>query len=168
MAVNHRLGEASMKRNKGAKKRQQTIPVWTLAQANNAIPYLASVMQTAREYRLEAQRHDLTARRLTRQPGRPDRTGIIALQEALREHQLANDRFHEALEELHDLGIFCLDPIRGLALVPFAHQQELAWYVYDLFDPKPFRFWRFHKDGLEVRRPIAEVQQGPSGPTLVA
>jgi hypothetical protein len=150
-----------MSRNTGAKKRRQTIPVWTHAQALKAIPYLSSIMQTVRDYRIAAKHHHLQAWRLANEPGRLNRTALIAHQEETRDARSANDRFHDALRELHKLGVYCLDPVRGEALVPFAHDQQLAWFVYDMFDPEPLRFWRFHSDPLETRRPIAEIGEEP-------
>jgi hypothetical protein len=152
-----------MNRNhKKAKQDKDSIQVWTYVQAKQVLPFLASVMRSVREHRLEALRHGLRARRLARRPGRPNRTTLIAQEENLRGARQAHDRYHEALEELQELGIYCVDPLQGAALVPFLHEQQLAWFVYDLFDSEPFRFWRYHTDALETRRLIAEVLQGPS------
>jgi hypothetical protein len=157
-----------MNRNhKKAKQNEQTMRVWTYVQAKQALPFLASVVGSVRDHRIEALRHDLHARRLAKQPGRPDRKALIAHEEALRGARQANDRFQQALDELHDLGIYCLDPIRGEALVPFVREQQLAWFIYELFDQEPFRFWRYHTDALETRRPIAEALEGPVEPPLV-
>ncbi len=53
-----------------------------------------------------------------------------------------------------------LDPVHGQALVPFVHEEQLAWYVFDLFDPQPLRFWRFQSDPDETRRPLTQRQHG--------
>jgi hypothetical protein len=148
-----------MKGNKGTKEGQQAIPVWTYAQAQRALPYIASIMQSAREYHIVAKRCDLEDKRLAAAPGMPDRSALIANAEAIREGRLARERFEEALKELEALGVACPDPIRGAALVPFANQQQLAWLVYNLFDDQPIRFWRYHSDPVDMRRPIEEVQQ---------
>jgi hypothetical protein len=47
-------------------------------------------------------------------------------------------------------------------LIPILHENKLAWLVFNLFDEDPLRYWRFHKDALEVRRPVAEIQAGES------
>jgi hypothetical protein len=151
-----------------SRRRPQTLQAWSYRQAIGVVPYLRSLMSSLREHRLDLSRHQLRARRLARQPGRPDRSTIIAREEALKQGQLAADRFQEALEELGVLDIYCLDPIEGLALVPFARDDELAWFIFDLHDVVPFRFWRYHKDPLETRRPITEVLDGPSGTGEVA
>lgn len=156
-----------MKRNKGAPRRRHSIPVWTYEQARKAIPYLTSVMQTVREYRIESQQHDRQARRLAALPGRPDRTAIIAHQDAVREAGQADHRFNEAIDELEAMGVYCLEPLRGEALVPFAHGDQLAWFVFDMFDAEPLRHWRYHTDPLETRRPITQLETELSGGSVV-
>ena len=151
-----------MKRNRNSSKgRQQTIQVWTYEQARRVLPYVASIMRSLREQWLEGQRHHLAARRLAKRPGRPGRDRLLAHAEALASAHQADERFQEALEELHTLDIYCLDPVCGLALIPFAQNNKLAWFVYDLFDRDPLRFWRYHRDSLETRRPIAEALEEP-------
>jgi hypothetical protein len=159
-----------VKRNrKGSRKPPETIQVWTYDQARRVLPYVASIMRSLREYRLEAQQQDRIARRLATRPGRADRKAIMAHAAAEQGASEAQDRFHEALDELHTLDIYCLDPVAGLALIPFAIENQLGWFVFDLFDPgDPIRFWRYHQDPLDTRRPIAEVPAGPSdNPTMV-
>jgi hypothetical protein len=149
---------------KRAKRRPEIIPVWTFAQIHAALPYLNSIMKSLREHRLDVQTYELKAQRLGKQPGRPDRTILIDRQEAIQESHQAKSRFEEALEELQDMGIYCLDPISGVALVPFAHDKQLAFFVYELFDPDKLRFWRYYNDPVETRRPIIEGQKTPPGP----
>jgi hypothetical protein len=69
----------------------------------------------------------------------------------------ARQRFREALEELEALDTFCLDPLSGQALIPFVQEEQLAWYLFDLFDSKPLRYWRYHTDPEETRRPVSEA-----------
>jgi hypothetical protein len=146
-----------MKRNRrGSKKEQQTIQVWTYEQATRALPYVASIIRSLREDALEIQRFSVEAERLAKLPGRPTRDQLIDREEALRAAREASDRFDETLAELHILDIYSLDPLRGQALIPFAQSDQLAWYVYDLFDEKPLRFWRYHEDPLETRRSVSE------------
>src|SRR6266446_176739 len=96
--------------------------------------------------------------RLARRPGRPDRGALIAHAEAVREAAEANERFESGLKELLRLHMYCLDPVRGLALIPFAHGDQLAWFVFDLFEANPLGAWRYHEDPLTTRRPLAELQ----------
>jgi hypothetical protein len=152
-----------MNRNrKGSRRRRQTIQPYTYRQAQSVLPYLRSVVRSLRDAQLALQTEQLTASRLADRPGRPDRGSLIALENARRAALSAETERDAALEELHTLDVYCLDPVRGEALVPFEHGGELAWYVFDLFDDEPFRFWRLHSDPLETRRPIAEVEPGPS------
>ena len=148
-----------MKRNKSTKSRRQIIPVWTYAQARSASPYLASIMRSVRDHQIDAHRHERAAKHLAKAPGRPDRKALIAFADATRESGRARDRLAEALDELHDLGIECFDPIQGIALVPFANEKQLAWFVYDLFDNEPLRFWRLHNDPLDTRRPVETIKE---------
>jgi hypothetical protein len=147
---------------KTSKRKKDTIQPWTYEQARRVLPYLRSIVQSLREHRVEALAEHRKAKEITDRPGRPDRSTLIAQEEALRAARAAEARFEAALEELHVLDIYCLDPIRGEALVPFVHDNQLAWYVYDLFDNEAFRFWRYHSDPLEARRPIAESWHGPA------
>jgi hypothetical protein len=125
-------------------------------------------MRSLRDYSLEAQQQHLRARRLTERPGRHDRTAILAHKTMVDAARQAEDRFHEALDELHTLDIYCLNPVAGLALIPFARDDRLAWFVFDLFDPSdPIRFWRYHQDSLETRRPIEEALAGPRGGSTI-
>jgi hypothetical protein len=146
---------------KKAKDSQHVLPVWTYAEAQRLVPYLRSVMQSLRDHYLDIRNQELVARRLANRPGRPGRATLIAHQEAVREVQRAWDRYDSALEELHVLGIFCLDTVNGEALVPFEREDQRAWVLFDLFDRQAFRFWRFDNDDLDTRRPIREVRGQP-------
>jgi hypothetical protein len=152
-----------MKSNRnGAKRRRQTLQTWTQEQARAALPYLASVMQSVREHRLEANAQHSQATNLAALPGRPDRDTLIRLEEAGKAAALAEQRFQDALQELQALDVYCIDPVGGTALIPFVHDKQLAWFVYDLFGEDPLRAWRFHADPLEARRPLAELEQVPA------
>jgi len=147
-----------MKRDqKGAKRRRRQIRVWTLEQARGALPYLSSVLRSLREHRLEAVTQHRNAERLAQRPGRLDREGLIAQTEAAKAADQADERFQQALAELQALDIYLIDPIAGQALIPFVHDENLAWYVYDAFDPQPLQHWRYHSAPLDTRRPIAEI-----------
>lgn len=157
-----------MKRNKGAKQSRDTLQVWSLNEARAAIPYLSSVLRSMREYALQALAARHKSKRIADKPGRATRADLIAHQEADREVSVAESHFQEAAGELEALDVFTLDPIRGQALIPFVHEEQLAWYIFDLFDNKPFRFWRFQSDPEDMRRPITSTQQGWSGTTQLA
>ena len=119
-------------------------------------------MRSLREQRLEAQSLQRQVERLDMQPGRPDRTALVAHAEAKRQAGDAEDRFETSMTELYRLDVFCIDPIRGEAMIPFLHSEKLAWFVFDLFDEEDhLKQWRYHDDALEMRRPIAEALVEP-------
>lgn len=149
-----------MKRHR-TQTRVQRIRNWSYDEAREALPYITSIVRSLREHRLDEASQQRAAERLDATPGRPDRDAIIAHEEALAEARRANERFEEALEELNTLDIYSLDPATGQALVPFAHGDELAWYIFDLFDGADLRFWRLHSDPLETRRPLAALSELP-------
>jgi hypothetical protein len=158
-----------MKRNqKGTKRRRRQIRVWSIEQARAALPYLSSVVRSLREHRLEAVTQHRTAEQLAQRPGRPDRDSLIAHAESVKAAEQADERFREALAELEALDIYLIDPVAGQALIPFAHDENLAWYVYDAFDPEPLRFWRYHSDPLDTRRPLAELEREDQERTWLA
>ena len=146
---------------KTAKRNRHELQVWSFDKARSAIPYILSVVRSLREHALEVQSRLQEVKRLDELSGRPDRTRIINRQEAQRELHRAEHRFEDAAADLEQMDVFCLDPIRGQALVPFVHDEQLAWYIFDLFDNKYFRFWRYQSDPEETRRPIT-AQQGAS------
>jgi hypothetical protein len=150
-----------MKRQpKGAKRRRQAIQVYTYAQAQSVAPYLASIVRSLREHSLEALSLLRRRQQLDQRPGRPDRAALIEGQELDRQAHRADDNVRDAVAEMQRLDIYPLDPVRGQALVPFVHEEQLAWYVFDLFDPQPLQFWRFQSDPEDTRRPVTPRQHG--------
>jgi hypothetical protein len=148
-----------MKRQKRpSEPNEQVVQVWTLTQARKALPLVASIMRTLREDRLEAQAQQRRADRIAARPGRPDRDSRIAHEEALRSTGEFAAKFESGVQELLELNIYCLDPARGLALIPFAHGERLAWLVFDLFASEQMTTWRYHEDPLTTRRPLTELE----------
>jgi hypothetical protein len=152
---------------KKSKKERRLIRTWTYARAQAALPYLRSIMQSLRAHHVEAQGLRLQADRLADRPGRPDRAALIAHEDAVRAAADEQGRFDEALAELSRLDIYCIDPLNGIAFIPFVQDEQLAWYVFDLFSEKMLDWWRFHEDPLEMRRPIAEIADQPPTPVAV-
>jgi hypothetical protein len=111
-------------------------------------------MRSLREHHVAALMHRRNAQRLAR---KHDRTALVARAEADQAGREARQRFRETLEELEALDTFCLDPLAGQALIPFVQDEQLAWYLFELFDSKPLRYWRFHTDPEETRRPVSEA-----------
>jgi hypothetical protein len=137
------------------------VPLWTRARAVKATAYLASMLYSLRDSLLNAKQHSLAAHRLATRPGRLDRASLIAHADLIQESCVARDAVRDGMEELRSLGVNCLDPVRGEALVPFLTQQQLAWLIYDLFAEEPLRHWRFHTDPPQTRRPIEEIHSAP-------
>ena len=131
--------------------------LWTHADAEKALPYVRSIMGSLREHWLDVHRAKRHLRRLDRKPGRPDRTALLDRAHAAQDSDLAADRFDESLRELMALDIYCVDPVEGLALIPFRKGEELAWFVFDLFVPERLLTWRLHNDPMETRRPLTEA-----------
>src|SRR5947209_5952655 len=107
-----------MNRNRrGSRRRQQTIQPWTYEQALGVLPYLRSIVRSVRDSQLDVQAQQLTVRRLAHQSGRPNRATLIAQDNARRAAAMAEEHRDAALEEMHTLDIYCLDPVRGEALI---------------------------------------------------
>jgi hypothetical protein len=152
-----------MKRKRKQKRRQlRMIHLWSYPQAQKAVPYFRSITQSLRDHWLDLQNKRLQVDRLSHRPGKQDRAAILASASAAEEKTRAEDRFADALNELMGIDVYLLDPVRGVAFVPFQKEEQLAWFVFDLFDSDDLKTWRFHEDPLEMRRPIAELESAPS------
>ncbi len=136
------------------RRTRQTLRLWTIGEARAAAPYIASITRSIREHALEARGQRRILQSLSDEPGRPDRSALIAWDEANRQLNRAESQLREAIGELEALDLYCLDEIQGQALVPFMHDDQLAWYIFDLFDPQYFRSWRYQSDPEETRRKL--------------
>ena len=158
-----------MKRRRRTKARApRVIRLWTHVEAVRALPYLRSLTNSLRDHWLTVQNHHVNLRRLNK-IGRPARQEIIEREEAQQDLTRAEDQFNDALEDLMRLDVFLLDPVQGQALVPFQQGEDLAWYVFDLFDEQGLTSWRYHKDPLDTRRPMPKergIEPPLSIPTL--
>ena len=128
--------------------------LWTLEEARAAVPYLSSVARSLREHHLEILAKRREVQKLTERHGRPGRQALIAEQEARRDLHEAEQDYEGALEELSELNVHPHDPGQGAALVPFIQDDHPAWYVFDLFDSRPIRSWRYQSDPEPTRRPL--------------
>jgi hypothetical protein len=134
--------------------------LWTLEAAQAAVPYFSSVARSLREHFLEILAKCRELQKLTERHGRPDRKALIEEQEARRDLQKAEQDFQDALEELSELNVQPFDPAQGMALVPFVQDDQLAAYVFDLFDSQPIRSWRYQSDPDGTRRPLTAPSLG--------
>jgi hypothetical protein len=136
---------------------QITLRLWSLPEVEKAMPYLRAVMKPLRDQWLEIQRARLVVRRLA------DSTDFEAnnadvIHDAKLIANLAEDRFTQTLNELIAFDVYTLDPLRGIALLPFKYENELAWFVFDLFAPEGLDAWRLHSDPLEARRSMQQLR----------
>jgi hypothetical protein len=133
-----------------------TAHLWDYPAALQAVPYFRAVVRSLREHWLQMQRARRQIERLDAQPGRPDRQTLIRRTEAVRESEQARGEFAETLVELNVLDVYSLSPVQGVALIPFRHGDDLAWFVFDLFSPTGIEAWQFDTDPPETRRLLAD------------
>lgn len=138
-----------------SKRRVKVIRLWKYPEAVRAVPYLAGLLGSVRENWLSWKRHELDLRRLD--GVKRDRTSLIRREDAQKEARRAGREFRESLRELRKIDVFLVDPVESVAFIPFQQGEELAWMVYDRFDEKGLAGWRFHRDDLEARRPLADL-----------
>ena len=143
-----------------------TMRLWTHSQASKAIPYIRSITQSLREHWLKMRRARLQAERIDARPGRLDRQLRMMRDQFSWEAKLARIQFEEALSELMALDVYSLDPVRGLALIPFSKGDELAWFIFDLFAPEALVAWQLDADSPETRRPLVELLELNLSPKL--
>jgi hypothetical protein len=137
-------------------KAEADLRFWTYGKAVKARTYLRAILESLREHALHLQSARMRLERLDHRPGRPDRQTLVLQADAAREVEQADHDFHETIHELNAMDVYCVDPGRGLAMIPFKKGNNLAWYVFDLFAPQGLVGWRFHSDPVETRRPLAE------------
>ena len=131
---------------------------WTFAEAQAAVPYFSSVARSLREHYLAILAKRREVQLLTERHGRPGRKALIAEQEARRDLHEAEQDYQGALEELGELNVYPHDPGQGVALVPFVQDNQPVWYVFDLFDSRPIRSWRYQSDPDQTRRALTAPQ----------
>ena len=134
-----------------------SLRMWKYSDALKAVPYIRSLMQSLREGWLEMRQAQHVVERTKARPGRPNRDTLILLEESQRDVERHEAGLEEIVTEMLALSTYCVDPGAGLAVIPFLRGQELAWYVFDLFDPQGIVAWRLYSDPLETRRPLAEL-----------
>jgi hypothetical protein len=131
--------------------------LWSYQAALTAVPYLRGVVRSLRKHWLQLRSARRQIQWLDSRPGRPDRQAFIRRETAVKELDQADFQLEETFAELNAIEVYCLDPVQGLALIPFGKGDALACYVFDLFSPQGLVAWRFHDDPLEKRRPLEEA-----------
>lgn len=151
-----------MKRRRNKKSRNmRALRLWTQSEAAHAVPYLRSVVGSLREHWLDAQFQRRAGERLAAQHERPDRAQLLQKAAIHADQERAEVRFNDALEELLNLDVYPLDPVSGVALIPFRKDEDLAWYVFDQFHDDGLTGWRLHDDPLEQCRPFDTIPLAP-------
>jgi hypothetical protein len=135
----------------------ETRRLWTFEEAQAAVPYFSVVTRSLREHYLEMSAKSREVQKFTERHGRPDRKARIEQQEACRDLLKAAQDYRDTLEELSALGVQPLHADQGIALVPFVHDDQSAWYIFDLFDSQPIRSWCYQSDPEETRRPLTAL-----------
>ncbi len=111
-----------------------SLRMWTYPDALKAVPYIRSLAQSLRDGWLELRQAQETVERTKARPGRPNRDTLILLEESQRDIERAEAKLEEIVGDMMALSAYCVDPGAGLAVIPFLRGQELAWFVFDLFD----------------------------------
>jgi len=134
--------------------------LWTITEAIKAVPYLRGLTQSLRDNWIELRQAQETVRRTESRPKCSDRDSLIRLTESNRDVARAEGKLQETINEMVALSAYCLDPVAGLAVIPFRRNEVLAWFVFDLFDPQGVIAWRFHTDPPAKRRPLTDLDHG--------
>lgn len=143
-----------MKPRRERSKRMRVMHLWTWSEVAKAVPYLHSIIGSLREHWIDVLNVQRNIDKAAAQHGPAKRQHIIDMQAHQDDRHRAQTKFDDALEELNQMEVFLLDPVRGLALIPFRKGDDLAWYVFDHFTPRGVIGWRFHNDPIDECRPL--------------
>ena len=147
-----------MKRRRERSQRMQALRLWSWSEVVKAIPYLRSVIGSLREHYVDVLAAQRQIDKANNSKGPAKRQQIIEHQSSQEEHDRAQAKFEDSLEELNRLDVFLLDPVRGLALIPFRKGDELAWYVFDHYATRGVIGWRLHNDPIDECRPLDSAE----------
>jgi hypothetical protein len=143
-----------MKPRRARSKRMHVMRLWLWSEVVGAIPYLRSIIGSVRDHWLALAFARRELDRIERLPGRATRSRMIDVQRLQHDREQAQAKFEDAMQELADLDVGLLDPVRGLAHIAFRKQDDLAWYVFDVFAKQGIIGWRYHSDPIELCRPL--------------
>jgi Uncharacterized conserved protein (DUF2203) len=144
-----------MKPRKKKSERMRALRLWSWSEVTKAAPYLRSVIGSLREHWLEVLAAQRRLDKSTQQKSPLSRAQMIEHEARKDERQRAQDKFDDALEELNRVEVFLLDPVQGMALIPFRKEDDLAWYFFDHFSADGVIGWRYHHDPIEECRPLS-------------
>ncbi len=149
-----------MKRNPGKKRKQQLIQVWSYDQAIKALPYLLEVIRSLRENYLAMQFANHRLSKIGQRLGRPDRSVFIAKQEAQLDSETSSSKYNQDVAELESMGMFVASPANGVVAIPFIEEEQLAWFILELYHEDHVVGWRYQSDPLDTRRAILPKHKG--------
>ncbi|NBR05552.1 MAG: hypothetical protein EBT92_07265 [Planctomycetes bacterium] len=149
-----------MKRNPGKKRKQQLIQVWSYDQIVKALPYLLEVLRSLRENYLAMRFANHHSAKISQRKGRPDRSAYIAKQEAQMDSEAASLKYNQDVAEFESMGMFVVSPENGIVAIPFIEEEQLAWFILELYHEDYVVGWRFQSDPLETRRAILPKHKG--------
>lgn len=149
------------RRSKARPRPMRVIRLWTYPQADKALPYIRAITTSLRQHWLDARSKKQLLERIEKKPGPVDRDTLLTKSDTEAEHTKSEDAFSDALQELMNMDVFLMDPVQGVALIPFNKDNGLAWFIFDLFEENTLNSWRFHEDPLEMKRPIEEALKDP-------
>jgi len=155
-----------MKRRRERSKRVHVMHLWDWSELVKAVPYLRSVVGSLREHWLEMLNAERQIHRSVKNKAPFNRHQIIEKEFRREEHRRAQDKFDDALEELTGVDVFLTDPVRGLALIPFRKDDDVAWYIYDLFAKRGLIGWRYPNDPEEECRPLSTLKDASAPDVL--
>ncbi|MFO0881433.1 MAG: DUF2203 family protein [Gemmataceae bacterium] len=141
-----------------ARRSRPSLRLWSYEKAMAAVPYLSSVLRSLRELALDIQVLRQRLKHFDDLHGRPTRKTIIAHEETRRDLAHREQDYEHALAELEAIDVHLVDATRGLALIPFIHDDQQAGFIFDLFDSQPIRSWRYDSDPEEMRRKVSAAQ----------
>lgn len=149
-----------MKRNPGKKRKQQLIQVWSFDQTIKALPYLLEVIRSLRENYLAMQFANHRLSKIGQRLGRPDRSAFIAKQEAQSDSETSSSKYNQDVAELESMGMFVASPANGVVAIPFIEEEQLAWFILELYHEDHVVGWRYQSDPLDTRRAILPKHKG--------
>lgn len=135
--------------------------LWTYEEAKKGVPYLRSLVASLREKWLAARQSHRELELISKQSGRAKRADLIQLEESNRNLDQAGTQLEEVMDEMMAISLYSVDPTAGVAVIPFIHEESLAWFVFDLFDPRGLVAWRGTDDNVDSRRSLAELGDLP-------
>ncbi len=126
-------------------RRHRSLRVRTYAQARAVLPYVASILRSLREHRLDALRHHLSANDWP--TGLAGRSGIPCLLRKwppVRPVERMRSTREPWLSWNHSASTASTPSPAGPSS-PSTRPGGSRSNVYDLFDPQPLRFWAEHE-----------------------